>query len=156
MLLCHGVDMESNDTGFAPPRVDGEIGPLREVVITPPGLEFERMIPSNIERHSVDATGQIAPNPEDLLFDDLVHLPSLREQHQVLSDVLSAATGSQGVLSTRELLAECMETSAGRSHAIEAACRFERDVRPTMLEYHFRCYIQDVTANCRFPLRIKV
>jgi arginine deiminase len=120
--------MAPSDSTQAPVNVDGEIGPLREVVITPPGLEFQRMVPSNIERHALDAQGQLAPNPEDLLFDDLVHLPALREQHQVLERVLAAATGPAGVVSTRALLAQCMDTPGGRSEAIEAACRFERDV----------------------------
>ena len=109
-------------------RVDGEIGPLREVMITPPGAEFERMVPSNIERHARDASGALGPNPEDLLFDDLVHLPSLREQHQVLAAVLASATGEAGVLSSRQLLAECMDLPAARGEAIEAGARFERDV----------------------------
>ncbi len=86
------------------------------------------MVPSNIERHSRDASGDLAPNPEDLLFDDLVHLPSLRDQHHVLASVLSAATGGGGVLSSRALLAESMELPAARSEAIEAAARSERDV----------------------------
>lgn len=109
-------------------EVEGEIGPLQEVVISPPGHEFERMIPSNIERHALDDSGQLAPNPEDLLFDDLVHLPSLRDQHETLASVLRAATGEGGVLSSRRLLAQALERPEGRSEAIEAACRFERDV----------------------------
>ncbi len=120
--------MDSSESTQAPVKVEGEIGPLREVVITPPGLEFQRMVPSNVERHSLDSEGHLGANPEDLLFDDLVHLPALREQHQVLERVLMAATGPGGVVSMRELLAQCMETSDGRSEAIEAACRFERDV----------------------------
>lgn len=126
--LCHGGVMASHDSVQAPVKVGGEIGPLRQVVITPPGLEFQRMVPSNIERHARDAQGQLAPNPEDLLFDDLVHLPALREQHEVLERVLSAAAGPGGVLSTRSLLAQCMDTPGGRSEAIEQACRFELDV----------------------------
>lgn len=120
--------MAVNDSVQAPVNVAGEIGPLREVVITPPGLEFQRMVPSNIERHALDSEGHLAPNPEDLLFDDLVHLPALREQHRVLEGILTAATGPGGVISTRALLAQCMETPEGRSEAIEGACRFERDV----------------------------
>jgi arginine deiminase len=120
--------MEGEIEGPAVGRVDSEVGRLRRVVITPPGHEFERMLPSNIERHALDGQGQLGPNPSDLLFDDLVHLPALRAQHDVLGSILRAVVGTDGVLSTRTLLAETVQIPEGRSEAIEATCRFERDV----------------------------
>ncbi len=45
-------------------RVTSEVGPLRQVIVQPPGGALERMMPRHIHPTS----------PDYLLFDDLVHL----------------------------------------------------------------------------------
>ncbi len=59
-------------------RVTSEIGRLRRVVVQPPGGALERMLPRHIEPGS----------PDYLLFDDLVHVPTAREEHAQLEAVL--------------------------------------------------------------------
>ena len=63
-----------------PVSVLSEVGRLRHVVVQPPGPALERMLPAHIDEGSADY----------LLFDDLVHVPQARAEHDRLREVLSA------------------------------------------------------------------
>lgn len=61
-------------------RVTSEVGRLREVVVQPPGPALERVLPRHIHPGSDDY----------ILFDDLVHVPQARREHDALSAVLAS------------------------------------------------------------------
>ncbi|WP_116125796.1 arginine deiminase family protein [Lewinella sp. IMCC34183] len=76
-----------------PIQVHSEIAPLRRVIV-----------------HRPDAgTATITPRrAEELLFDDIVYLPRLQEEHDVFTAVLRAVLGDGGVLEIRTLLTEAI------------------------------------------------
>ena len=79
-----------------PIRVHSEIDPLRRVIV-----------------HRPDAgTATITPRrAEELLFDDIVYLPRLQQEHDVFTSVLRAFIGKEGVLEIADLLTETIEAS---------------------------------------------
>ncbi|MCP9235809.1 arginine deiminase family protein [Lewinella sp. JB7] len=79
-----------------PIQVNSEISPLRRVIV-----------------HRPDAgTSTITPRrAEELLFDDIVYLPRLQEEHDVFTDVLHAFLGDGGVLEIGKLVEEAIAAS---------------------------------------------
>jgi arginine deiminase len=86
-------------------RVDSEIGQLRQAVIHRPGLELNRLTPSNIG---------------ELLFDDVMWASKAKEEH----DALAEALRDKGVVVHYygRLLAETLEIPAGRSFVLDRLC----------------------------------
>ncbi|CAH0999625.1 Arginine deiminase [Neolewinella maritima] len=80
-----------------PIQVNSEIAALRRVIV-----------------HRPDAgTATITPRrAEELLFDDIVYLPRLQEEHDVFTAILRAFVGQDGVLEIGTLLTEAIEASA--------------------------------------------
>lgn len=74
--------------------VRSEIAPLRRVLV-----------------HRPDAgTARISPKrAEELLFDDIVHLPKLQEEHDVFTDLLRRFIGSENVLEIAQLFREALD-----------------------------------------------
>ncbi|THH39999.1 arginine deiminase family protein [Neolewinella litorea] len=79
-----------------PIQVNSEIAPLRRVIV-----------------HRPDAgTATITPRrAEELLFDDIVYLPRLQEEHDVFTKVLRTIIGPDSVLEMSTLLAEAIAAS---------------------------------------------
>ncbi len=77
-----------------PIQVSSEIGPLRRVIVHRPDEGIARISPKRAS---------------ELLFDDIVHLPQMQEEHDVFTDVLRAFLGSENVLETRDLLIGAIE-----------------------------------------------
>lgn len=79
-----------------PIQVNSEIAPLRRVIV-----------------HRPDAgTATITPRrAEELLFDDIVYLPRLQEEHDVFTSVLRTILGPDSVLEMSTLLAEAIAAS---------------------------------------------
>jgi len=86
-------------------RVDSEIGQLRQAVIHRPGLELNRLTPSNVG---------------ELLFDDVMWASKAKEEH----DVLAEALRDKGVAVHyyAKLLAETLEIPTGRSFVLDRLC----------------------------------
>jgi arginine deiminase len=76
--------------------VNSEIGNLRKVIIHRPDDGIARISPKKAE---------------ELLFDDIVHLPHMREEHDVFRDVLQAVVGKENVLETQQLIEEAFISS---------------------------------------------
>lgn len=74
-------------------NVSSEIGPLRRVIIHRPDEGIARISPKR---------------SEELLFDDIVYLPKMQEEHDIFTDVLRAFIGPENVLETAELLLEAL------------------------------------------------
>jgi arginine deiminase len=49
-------------------------------------------------------------NALEFLYDDIVHLPVMREEHQTFIDILSAFIGEENVLDTEDMLLEVLNT----------------------------------------------
>jgi arginine deiminase len=72
-----------------PIQVSSEIGPLRRVIVHRPDEGIARISPKRAS---------------ELLFDDIVHLPQMQEEHDVFTGVLRAFLGQENVLETKDLL----------------------------------------------------
>lgn len=94
---------------LAAPRLTSEIAPLREVIVHRPGLELDRLTPSN-------AAG--------LLFDDVLWAERAREEHDAFVELLH----SRGVVVHRfaDLLAGALAAPAGRAFALDRVVTEER------------------------------
>ena len=75
-------------------NVSSEIGVLKRVIVHRPDIGISRISPKRAE---------------ELLFDDIVYLPQMQEEHDVFTDVLRAFLGAENVLETQTLLAEALE-----------------------------------------------
>ncbi|WP_408895765.1 arginine deiminase [Nocardioides sp. R1-1] len=84
-------------------HVGSEVGALRQVVLHRPGLELERLTPTN---------------KDEYLFDDLPWVERARREH----DAFAAALREQGVVVhlLDRLLAETMEIPEARRHVLDA------------------------------------
>lgn len=92
--------------------VTSEVGPLKTVIVQPPGGALERMMPHHIHPSSADY----------LLFDDLVHVPQARAEHARMREVLGCVAE---VHLLEDLLTEVLQTDA-RSAVIEDVAQLSR------------------------------
>lgn len=76
-----------------PVRVSSEIGQLRRVIVHRPDNGISRISP----KYS-----------DDLLFDDIVFLPKMQEEHDTFTKALKALIGEDNVLETETLLEEAL------------------------------------------------
>lgn len=75
-------------------QVSSEIGVLKRVIVHRPDVGISRISPKKAE---------------ELLFDDIVHLPLMQEEHDIFTEVLNAFLGEENVLETNQLLFEALE-----------------------------------------------
>lgn len=75
--------------------VSSEINPLKRVIVHRPDIGISRISPRRAE---------------ELLFDDIVHLPQMQEEHDIFTTVLKAFLGQENVLETRQLLIEALDS----------------------------------------------
>ena len=85
-------------------HVDSEVGPLRRVLLHRPGLEHERLTPTNCH---------------ELLFDDVLWVKRARQEHDAFADVLTDR--GVEVLYVGELLAETVEDDVARRWVLDHA-----------------------------------
>jgi arginine deiminase len=76
-------------------HVSTEIGTLNRVIVHRPDEGISRISPRRAE---------------ELLFDDIVHLPQMQFEHDIFTGVLKAFLGNENVLESRQLLAEALAT----------------------------------------------
>ncbi len=74
--------------------VHSEIDPLRRVLVHRPDAGTSRISPKRAE---------------ELLFDDIVHLPKLQEEHDVFTSLLRQFLGAKEVLEIADLFQEALE-----------------------------------------------
>jgi arginine deiminase len=86
-------------------HVDSEVGHLHQVVLHRPGLELNRLTPSNVE---------------DLLFDDVLWAKRAKEEH----DAFAQALRDRGVRVHyfHELLAQVLGQPEGRAFVLDRLC----------------------------------
>ncbi|TNF35043.1 MAG: hypothetical protein EP329_06620 [Deltaproteobacteria bacterium] len=110
--------------------VHSEIAPLELIVTSPPGPEFDLMLPENLEAHRPGPDGHLVPSPDYLLFDDLVLLSAMQAEHKQLVDVVSAVTGHRGHFTWRQLLVETLGEPEVRREVIHRTLELEDRLYP--------------------------
>ncbi|MCG8327510.1 MAG: arginine deiminase family protein [Chitinophagales bacterium] len=78
-------------------NVSSEIAPLKRVIVHRPDQGIARVSPKRAE---------------ELLFDDIVFLPQMQEEHDIFTELLKAFMGEENVLETTTLLSEALEHDA--------------------------------------------
>ena len=92
-------------------NVSSEIGQLKRVIVHRPDEGIERISPKRAE---------------ELLFDDIVYLPQMQEEHDIFRNVLEAFLGKENVLETQQLIFEALENDeAGKDEIIDLIIDFE-------------------------------
>ncbi|MBP6809900.1 MAG: arginine deiminase, partial [Saprospiraceae bacterium] len=90
--------------------VDSEIGKLKKVIVHRPDEGIARITPKRAE---------------ELLFDDIVHLPNMQEEHDIFVSVLRAFIGKENVLEVGDLLTESCRNEESRYEIINKIVDFE-------------------------------
>jgi len=91
--------------------VASDITRLRRVVVHRPDPGIEWVTPSNAD---------------ELLYDDIVFLPQMIDQHQRFVEVLSAVLGPSTVIEFQTLLEEILDDSEVRYSLVETVIAFEK------------------------------
>ena len=74
-------------------EVSSEIGQLKRVIVHRPDEGIARISPRRAE---------------ELLFDDIVHLPQMQQEHDIFTNILRGFIGAENVLETQQLLVESL------------------------------------------------
>lgn len=77
--------------------VDSEIKPLKKLIVHNPDEGIDRISPRRAG---------------ELLFDDIVHLPTMQNEHRVYQNVLRRFIGSEHVLETQTLIKESLDADS--------------------------------------------
>ncbi|MEM9822247.1 MAG: arginine deiminase family protein [Bacteroidota bacterium] len=77
-------------------NVSSEIAPLKRVIVHRPDEGISRVSPRKAE---------------ELLFDDIVHLPKMQEEHDIFTAILRAFLGKNKVLEIQDLLLEALKST---------------------------------------------
>lgn len=92
-------------------NVSSEIGQLKRVIVHRPDDGIDRISPKR---------------SEELLFDDIVYLPQMQEEHDVFTNILKAFLGDENVLETQQLIFEGLENDRdGKNEIIDMIIDFE-------------------------------
>lgn len=92
-------------------HVSSEIAPLKRVIVHRPDEGISRISPKKAE---------------ELLFDDIVHLPRMQEEHDIFTQVLKVFLGEKNVLETIMLLEEALaEDQEAKTEMIEKIVDYE-------------------------------
>lgn len=90
---------------------DSEIGKLNTVIVHRPDEGIARVSPKRAE---------------ELLFDDIVHLPQMQKEHDVFTGILRHFVGKDNVLETRDLLIEALDAHEEAKHSfLESIVAYE-------------------------------
>jgi len=90
--------------------VDSEIGALKKVIVHQPDKGIQRVSPRRAE---------------ELLFDDIVYLPLMKQEHKIFTNVLSAFLGKENVLETEDLIQE----------ALDAKTKYTQELLEMVIDY---------------------
>ncbi|MEL6924313.1 MAG: arginine deiminase family protein [Bacteroidota bacterium] len=92
-------------------NVSSEIGVLKQVIVHRPDEGIARVSPKRAE---------------ELLFDDIVHLPKMQEEHDIFTQVLAAFLGEKNVLETEQLLEQALKANEeAKAEMIDKIIDFE-------------------------------
>jgi len=95
LLICLILKYYNNQ--YMKLNVRSEIANLKKVIIHHPDEGLSRISPKKAEQ---------------LLFDDIIHLPLMQKEHKVFTDVLKVFLGKDNVIDTETLLEEALDYSS--------------------------------------------
>ncbi len=91
--------------------VPSEIGALKRVIVHRPDVGIARISP----RHA-----------GELLFDDIVHLPKMQEEHDIFTSIVAHFIGRENVLEVKDLVLESLKADQkAREHFMGYIANFE-------------------------------
>ena len=100
--------------------VDTEINRLERVLVHRPDSGIGRITPKRAE---------------ELLFDDIVHLPKMMEEHDIFRSILESFVGKENVLEVQDLLFEALEANGSlKSELLDKVVDFE-ELPQSMVEF---------------------
>lgn len=116
--------------------IRSETGRLQACILCAPGRELDAMVPRHIQALRQKPAGvdeasgaeEWQPNPDYLLFDDLVLLPQLASEHAQLQAVIAAATGEKHCLDLRDLLDQTLQLPGVRGELTAEVLELERQL----------------------------
>lgn len=91
-----------------------ETSPLHSLIVHSPGAEFDWMLPRHIESARRDDKGVLISNEDYLLYDDILFLERLREEHDEFVSVLEAYVGKERVYRVESLFHDLTQLPNGR------------------------------------------
>ena len=92
-------------------NVPSEIGPLKRVIVHRPDEGISRISPRQAG---------------DLLFDDIVHLPKMQEEHDIFTSVVASFIGREYVFEMKDLILESLQADPkAREHFMGYIANFE-------------------------------
>jgi arginine deiminase len=92
-------------------NVNSEIGRLRKVIVHRPDKGIGRITPKRAA---------------ELLFDDIVYVPQMMDEHDTFTDVLDEFVGAENVLETEKLILEALNANEEKKHIlIDKAVNYE-------------------------------
>ena len=103
-----------------------EISPLRLVITHRPGDEHEFITPLNLKEEIQSDNGPI-PNPDYLLFDDLIYVKNAIKEHNALYEILHCFTDGNCYEFT-DLLNVVIQDEAIRLNLIDECISLEKDL----------------------------
>src|SRR5690349_4627733 len=90
--------------------VSSETGQLLKIIMHQPDEGIELVTPDKAMEY---------------LYDDIVFLKKMKEEHEVFSRVIKSFVGKENVLDIQELLAEVLMDEKVKADLVDAICRFE-------------------------------
>jgi arginine deiminase len=92
-------------------HVPSEIGTLRRVMVHRPDAGIARISPRQAG---------------ELLFDDIVHLPKMQEEHDIFTSILAHFAGKENVLEVQEMVYDALRANPdAKEHILELVADFE-------------------------------
>jgi len=105
------------------PSIKSEINQIRLVITHKPGNEHEYITPSNLKEETSTDKG-IIPNPEYLLFDDLIDVEKASKEHNELYKTLDYFTNGNCYEFT-DLLGDVLENNLIKQKLIDECIKLE-------------------------------
>ena len=106
--------------------IRSEISPLRLVITHKPGNEHEFITPLNLKEEIQSVKGPV-PNPDYLLFDDLIYVKNAIKEHSALYDILHHFTDGNCYEFT-DLLNVVIENTSIKNKLIDECISLEQEL----------------------------
>jgi arginine deiminase len=100
-------------------HVSSETGRLQKVLIHRPDEGIEKVTPSRAV---------------DLLYEDIVYLPKMKEEHDVFTEALSIFTGKNNIIDAQDLLTDILEIPETRNSLLAISSKIEKIGEKTLRE----------------------
>lgn len=118
-------------------NIFSEISRLQKIIIHSPGREHNFVEPNNVAEY-IEKDGKIIENPDYLLFDDIVLLSRMQNDHAHLKDVLVATCGYENVFDFTQLLEGVLHSEKVKIELINEVVNQEKNYGWEVSEKHLK------------------